>query len=272
MKEERKKEKFLAGVKNAMLWHFTSQEIKDTLEDLNAYFDQASKEGRQDTEIIKEYGSPGMLAKELLKESCNNSIKKKIPVIFKNTLLIVLTFVLFGSFILLPPFTASCILAVSSPVIIWFFSGNNCLFTVLKTTRNKKETFIKIQAALFILFILLQLLTYIIVPQIAENGYAIYIGKFINTIIYSVAIMLFILEILFLKKMFSGNIYMFFAAIQNLSIITSLGLYAGFLKNIETLENIRFIFTPYLICLPVTLIYYIYMAVRERSINIGCAN
>lgn len=270
MKE--KKEKFLAGVKNAMLWHFTSQEIKDTLEDLNAYFDQAGKEGRQDTEIIKEYGSPGTLAKELLKESCNNSIRKKLPVIFKNTLFILLIFVLLYSSISLPPFKASCILALLSPVIIWFFAGNSCLLTVIKITRNKKEAFIKSQVAVFMTFILLQLFTYVIVPDMAENGYSALLGKFINIIIYFVAVILFIAEILFIKKMLSGDIYMFFTATQNLSIITSLVLYAGFLKNLETLENIRFILTPYLISMPVILIYYAYIVIKGRGINIGCTD
>ncbi len=270
MKEE--KEKFLAGVKNAMFWHFTFQEIKDTLEDLNACFDQASKEGRKDEEIIKEYGSPGMFAKELLKESYPGGIGKKLHVIIKNTLLAVLTLVLLVPFVFLPPFEASCILAVLSPVIIWLLAGNNCLLTVIKVNKNKRETFIKSQAAVFLFFVLLQLFTYVIVPKMAENGYTIYIGRFINIIIYPVVVILFILEILFLKKMLSGNIYMFFAATQNLSIISSLFLYASFLKNIETLENIRFIFIPYLISLPVTFIYYIYIVTKERRANIGCTD
>ena len=39
------KEKYLLDIKNAMFWHFSSSEIKDTLEELNTHFESAFYNG-----------------------------------------------------------------------------------------------------------------------------------------------------------------------------------------------------------------------------------
>ncbi|MCX4328280.1 MAG: DUF1700 domain-containing protein [Lachnospiraceae bacterium] len=266
------KEKYLLNIKNAMLFHFTSSEIQDTLEELNTHFESAHNEGRPDTEIIKEYGSPAAFAKELLKETGNGSIRRNMLVIIKKLLLAACTLAAFLSFAFLPPDTASYILVACSSVIIWFLAGNNCLLDVLEITRQKKNTFIKSQSFIFILFILLQLLSYIIVPGIAGKEPAASLGRIITVIIYSALAVLFISAILFLKKMLDGSIYMFFTVIQSISIINSLLLYAAFLKNLETTDNMEFIFTPYLSCIPVLFIYWLYIAIKERGRQNGCTN
>lgn len=266
------KEKYLLTIKNAMLFHFTSSEIQDTLEELNSHFESAHNEGRPDTEIIKEYGSPVTFVKELLKETGKGSIKRNMLVIIKKLLLAACTLAAFLSFAFLPPDTASYIFVACSSVIIWFLAGNNCLLDIIGNTRQKKDIFIKSQLFIFILFILLQALSYIIIPGIADKGYAASLGKIITIIIYSVSVVLFISAIFFLKKMLDGNIYMFFTVIQSISIINSLFLYAAFLKNLETTDNMEFIFTPYLACIPVLFIYCIYIIIKERGKKIGCTN
>lgn len=72
--------------------------------------------------------------------------------------------------------------------------------------------------------------------------------------------------------MLDGNIYMFFTIIQSISLINSLLLYAAFLKNLEITENMEFIFTPYLVCIPVLFIYCIYIIIKERGKKIGRTN
>lgn len=266
------KEKYLLTIKNAMLFHFTYSEIQDTLEELNSHFESAHNEGRPDTEIIKEYGSPVTFVKELLKETGKGSIKRNMLVIIKKLLLAACTLAAFLSFAFLPPDTASYIFVACSSVIIWFLAGNNCLLDILENTRQKKDIFIKSQAFIFISFILLQMFSYIIIPGITDNGYNIYLGKIITIIIYSASVVLFISAIIFLKKMLDGNICMFFTIIQSISLINSLLLYAAFLKNLEITENMEFIFTPYLVCIPVLFIYCIYIIIKERGKKIGRTN
>lgn len=72
--------------------------------------------------------------------------------------------------------------------------------------------------------------------------------------------------------MLQGNLYMFFVIIQNISVISGLFMYVRFLKNIETIENIQFIFTSYFICLPVLFIYWLYIYKSERGNKIGCTD
>ncbi len=49
-------------------------------------------------------------------------------------------------------------------------------------------------------------------------------------------------------------------------------MYIHFLQNIETVENIQFIFTTYFICLPVLFIYWLYIYKNERVNKIGCTD
>lgn len=68
------REKYLLDMKRAMFWHFSSSEIRDTLEELHAHFESAHNNGLMDDEIIVEFGSPEMAAKELREE--RNPIEK----------------------------------------------------------------------------------------------------------------------------------------------------------------------------------------------------
>ena len=260
------KEKYLIDIKNAMFWHFSSSEIKDTLEELDEHFESAHNNGVSDDKIIKEYGKPVMIARELRNDINPIEWSRKKSVVLKSIMLLTCVIFVFISMFLLPLDIASYITVVLGSVFIWFLAGNNCIVKILETTKEKKHAFIKAQAGVITLFLFLQICSLIIIPSLAKTDYAKYIGKNINIFINFIIIVLFFMTIFLLKKMLEGNIHMFLVVIQNISIISGLFLYNDFLKNIETLNRMKFVFTPYFICLPVLLFYWLYIyKKRERN-------
>ncbi len=252
------KEKYLLDIKNAMFWHFNSSEIKDTLEELNAHFQSARSSGITDTDIIQQYGAPSAFAKELMDGPGTNNIKRKPAFFIKSFFLAAYTIFTLFSFLLLPLNTASCIFVLCCPFIIWFLAGNTCILPVLENTAGKKQLYVRSQVLTILLFIFLQLSAYFIIPAVANKGHIANFGKPLSYVIYLLIFILLLSALLFLKKMLDGNIYMFYIVIQDISIIASLFLYINFLKNAETIENLEYIFTPCLICIPVLLGYWIY--------------
>lgn len=264
------KEKYLIDIKNAMFWHFSSSEIKETLEELNTHFESASYNGLSEEEIISQYGRPETVAKELRDEVNPIERKRKRSVIVKGILYIVCVFAIYIAFSLFSLNIALNILVILGSVLIWFLSGNNCVMGVLPKTSEKRHDFVKGQIIVFLFILFLHLCSLVIVPYIIGAGHKTFFEQNIILFTYFIIISLFFITAFSLRKMLHGNLYMFFIIVQNISIISGLFLYISFLKNIETTENIRFIFTPYFICLPILFLYYIYS--YKRGDRIGCTD
>lgn len=264
------REKYLIDIKNAMFWHFSSSEIKDTLEELNTHFESARHSGLSEKEVISQYGKPEIVAKELRDEVNPIERKRKRLVIAKGILYTVCVFAIYIVFSIFSLNIAVNIFAVLSPVLIWFFSGNNCVIGVLSTTREKRRNFIKSQIAVFLFILFLHLFSFIIIPYIIGAGHNTFFGQNIMFFIDLIKVTLCLITIFYSRKMLQGNLYMFFIVIQNIAIILGLFLYTYFLRNIETIENIQFVFTPYFISLPILSIYWIY--IHKRGDKIGCTD
>ncbi len=266
------KEKYLLDIKNAMFWHFSSSEIKDTLEELNTHFESAFYNGLSEEEIINGYGRPKIVAKELRAEVDLIERKRKRLAITKGILFIVFVFAMFIPFSVFSLDIALDILVVFSTFLIWFLSGNNCVAGILLKTKEKSHDYLKSQIVVFLFVIFLHLCSLIIIPYAISRGYNSFFVQNINFLIYFIIVSLLLITIFFFRKMLQGNLYMFFVIIQNISVISGLFMYVRFLKNIETIENIQFIFTSYFICLPVLFIYWLYIYKSERGNKIGCTD
>lgn len=266
------KEKYLLDIKNAMFWHFSSSEIKDTLEELNTHFESARHNGLSEEEVINEYGRPKMIAKELRDEIDAIERKRKRLVITKGILFIVCVFGIFVAFSLFSLNTALDIFVIFSTFLIWFLSGNNCVVGILSKTKEKCHDFLKSQVIVFLFVVFLHLCTLVIMPYTISRGYNSFFVQNINIFIYFIMFFLLFITVFFFRKMLQGNLYMFFIIVQNISVISGLFMYVSFLKNVETIENIQFIFTTYFICLPVLFIYWLYIYKNERGNKIGCTD
>lgn len=66
-----------------------------------------------------------------------------------------------------------------------------------------------------------------------------------------------------MRKMLRGNVVMFFLAMQSISVISGLFLYIDFLNRIDTEKGTEFVLTPYFVCLPVLLVYGVYIRKKE---------
>lgn len=267
------KEKYLIDIKNAMFWHFSSREIKDTLEEVNVHFACACHSGLSEEEVINEYGRPSAVAKELRDEVNPIERKRKQLVILKGILCITCVFALYIAFSLCSLNTAFDIFVILSSVLLWFLSGNDCLIGVLPETRERRRDFVKNQIAVFLCVLFFHMCSLVIIPYIIISASPnAFIVRNIMLFIYFIIVSLFFITILYLRNMLHGNVYMFFVIVQNISLIVGLFLYISFLKNIESIDNInfiRFIFEPYFICLPVLVIYWLYI---KRSKKNGCTD
>lgn len=266
------KEKYLLDIKNAMFWHFSSSEIRDTLEEVDTHFEFEVNNGLSEEEIINGYGRPKIVAKELRAEVDSIERKRKRLAITKGILFIACILAIFVSFSIFSLNTALDILVVFSTFLIWFLSGNNCVVGILPKTKEKCHIFLKSQSVVFLFVLFLHLCSLVIIPYTISRGYNSFFVQNINFLIYFIIVSLSFITVFFFRKMLQGNLYMFFVIVQNISVISGLFMYASFLKNIEAIENIQFIFTPYFICLPVLFVYWLYIYKNERGNKIGCTD
>lgn len=261
------KEKYLLDMKKAMFWHFSSSEIRDTLEELNEHFESAYHSGLTDDEIIREYGLPQMAAKELREERNPVEKRRRRAVTVKGLLLVVCALSIIFSFSVLPFSPASHAFVLFGSVFIWFLAGNHCVAGVLALTKEKKDAFLKGQMMILGVVLLLHVCTLGLVPGIIRNAMEPVAGEYILLAVYAIAGVLFVETASFLRKMLQGNVAMFFLAVQSISIISGLFLYIDFLKRIDEIgRGTEFVLTPYFGCLPVLLIYGIYVrkAMKHR--------
>lgn len=268
------KEKYLIDIKNAMFWHFNSTEIKDTLTELNTHFKSALHNGISAEEVISEYGRPEAVVDELRSRAVQVVEKKNIVEAIKERLFFAyvlgmcVAFALSLSDIFYLKDIAVNILIIAGPALIWFLSGNNYMIDVLSMTIQKRRDFIKHQAAVLLLALVLNLCSFFVAPHMLITGHIN--GPMILYCVYFIIAVLCFMTILSLRKMFQGNLYMFFVVIQNISIIVGMFMYIRFLYNVESLESTQFAITQYFLCLFALIPYGVYVYRKERNNNIEC--
>lgn len=267
----KEKEKYLIDVKNAMLWHFDSTEIKNTLEKIDTHFESALSNSISAEEVINEYGKPEIMVNELrgkiisiAKQEEKKSVTKK-SLIIAYVLGICAALFLSFSYIFSIKKIAVNVLVIASPTLIWFLSGNNYLIGFLSKTAEKRNDFKKSQAIVFLFALILNLCSLFVVPHMLVAGYIN--GPKLLYIIYFIIGLLFLMTALYLRKMLQGNLYMFFVVAQNISIILGMFLYISFLYNIESLEYMQFSFTQYFLCLLVLIPYWMYIRKKEKTFS-----
>ena len=271
------KEKYLLAIKNAMFWHFSSSEIKETIEDVNVYFESALQDGASEEEIIEQYGEPKMFVREMKKQPDLMEMKRKQAIFLKITLLIIVIFGMLVSFNTYSTVLSVCFFVIFSSVLVWFLAGNSCVIKIIKLTEKKKKDFWKSQIIIGLFFLLLQFSAIVIVPYVAKNNIIApleLLGDSLRIFIYCCLFLLSIATVIFIRNMLHGNIYMFFCTIQNITMMYGLILYYDYLKHMDNLKNIGFIFTPYLLCIPVMLAYWTYVKKNRKGHgdSYGCTN
>lgn len=253
------KEKYLLAVRNAMFWHFSSSEIRETIGEINMYFESALQEGESEEEVMERYSEPKMFVREMRDQPDLIERKRRRSVFLKFVLLAAAVLGMVVSFIIYPSIAAGCLFVVFSSIFVWFLSGNSCMIEVITMTERKKRIFWKSQMAVLVCFLLLQLCSVVIVPCAASNNIIsplVSLAPVLRILIYVSLLLLGTTTVIYIRKMLHGNVYMFFCIIQNAALIYGVVLYYDYLKHIENVEEIGFIFTPYLLCIPVLLVYW----------------
>lgn len=271
------KEKYLLAIKNAMFWHFGSSEIKETIGDIDVYFVSALQDGASEQEVTERYGDPKLFVREMRNQPDLMERKRKRAIFLKIALLAIAMLGMIVSFGTYSSVLSACLFVIFSSVFVWFLAGNSCVIEIITLTEKKKKFFWKSQIAIGLFFLFLQFGVVVIVPYVAKNNIIApldLLGVCLRIVIYSCLFLLGIATVIFIRKMLQGNIYMFFCTIQNITMMYGLILYYDYLKHMENLEEIGFIFTPYLLCIPVMLAYWAYVKKIKRGMVIhnGCTN
>jgi len=253
------KRKYIIAVKKLMLWHFSNADIRETLEDISLHFDSAAEDGITESRAAAQYGKASDIVNNLIN---NNLGSRRINT--KSMVITALMAILVVAVLLLPESFPRFLLPVAVAVFIWYTSGSSCLAGIIQHTKKELKNYTVLQAVLFALSAFAQTGALLFVPGYFEDTLD---GSFIIGIIYILAFILLVTAIFSLWDMLNGNIYMFFIIVQSVSLLYDLVWYYKFLFNIDTIGNISFIFSSYLVSVPLMAVWW-FLCYRRR--NNGC--
>lgn len=259
-------EKFLIDTKNAMFWDFSSHDITETLKDLKHNFQDAQKNGISDNEIINEYGSPKNVA-DSLKTEISGQKQKNAIYHSKMTLFILCIIAIFASLFTLPISLSSCLIIMIAAVLIWFFSGCNIMIGICDSSKKDKAVFILMQTCILVLTVLLHIASFKIIPALVKTEQTTFFKNYFTPITYLLITILLIFTLYSLFKTITGNIAMYFIAIQNISLISALLAYIDHLKRADILmvAASSYTFNAYFVCLITMIPFIIYTYIKSKN-------
>ncbi len=269
------KEKYLLAIQREMFWHFSSSEIRDTIKEINMYFESALQDGESEKEVIEKYGQPKMFVSEMRTQSDSLERKRKQSLFLKFALLVIAVVGMVISVVTYPSMViAECSFVIFSSLIVWHLAGSGCIITMAE---KKKKIFWVSQIIIAIFFLFLQSCAIGVVPYVARNHVVplASLGFYLKIMVYSSLILLGITAVIFIKQILYGNVYMFFCAVQNISLIYGVILYYDYLKHIEDVNEMGFLFIPFLICIPVLFVYWAFFRKYKKDggdDSYGCTN
>lgn len=263
------KEKYLLSIKNAMFWHFSSSEIRETVGDLNMYFDSALQDGASEREVMEKYGEPKTFVREIRNQPDFMERKRKTAVSAKIAFLLFIALGMLLSFDACQSAISSLFFVIFSSLFIWSLADNTCVLEIVAMTEKKKRFFWNSQIVIGVLFVILQFGAYIVLPRFMRDGLIPlhYVGLLLRVVIYSCLFLLGVATVIFIKEMLNGNVYLFFCTVQSISLIFGLIMYYDFLKRMVDIGDVRFIFSSYLFCVPVLLAYAVYMQKYKKDVR-----
>lgn len=126
------REDYLEQVKNRMLFRCSHRDIRLTLEDLNLYFESGKTEGRTESTLCDELGSPAEFAADLLQEKDVIRPRAAFAGCAAGSLILcILVFRLIRD----PELPLSCLTAVI-PAFLCYSLGGRCLFQIRRDTAS----------------------------------------------------------------------------------------------------------------------------------------
>lgn len=259
------REHYLFAVKNAMLWHFGTKEIKDTLEDVNAYFDAAEQDGVSEDDAREQYGTPLEAVKALQEEY----VPKKRGLRVRKALLAMFVLVTVCCFFVLYrrselPFLllqeTDCVLVCSLSGAVWLLTGNDCMAGILPNAAQRKKYYMHMQLFILGSFLILQGMVLFGLPYLLEEVISeenvIYSGPIAAGVAQAVILFFVLLALYLFQKMLLGNLWMYLILLQILGLVCSLCLFIESLYRLDDFyRGVWFMpyFTAVLLCIPVGL-------------------
>ncbi len=265
------RQKYLREVQKKMFWRFTNAEIKEVLNDVNLYFKEASNEGFTDEKFVERYGTPDELVNELLETQESNSRNRIKNVIFKISYIILSIILIILSSLFLEQVLSSGINMMIIIPLIWVLSGNG--YNLLNDSSNKNaKRNIYLQILFWSVCVILQLFVIFLLPHLFRSVSDIEtVGIYVYVILYAIVLVAIGILVLCLNKMLHGDAFMFYLLIEVLSLVYSLLLCGEWLRRIDNLTNLFFIFIPCIYGAIMLLICWKLSYHKERLKN-GCTN
>ena len=252
------RKRYLIQLKNELFMQgFVFSEIHDILVDTAMYFDDSQTEEDVQKSILKNLGTPKEFARSI-KQSDTSQPAGKMRV-FRIILAFIapLAFII-GMFLLAAKKQQDIhrqivvsVLVFSSMGLLWFISGNACLFGILSFTKKQVKKRIWFQGFLVLLIFLLLYGMYIGVPAYIDVARA---QNTLNTVGGTVhAVMVFcvalngIIAVYCLVAFWKAEWLMFGILVQSVALICCAVFYEQYLGNLTVFGKINYFPLPLLL-------------------------
>lgn len=260
--------RYLIQLKNELFMQgFFFSEIRDILADTAMYFEDTQTEETVQNSILKNLGTPKEFAGSIRQSSPSQSAGKirlcRVILLF----LIPLIFFIGMSFLAweqqqnINRQAVVSVLVFVSTILLWFTSGNLCLFGILPVTKKQVKKWRCFQLFLFLSLIILLYGMYVGVPAYikmagAQNTLHT-VAPAVQFVVVLYVVFYSIIAVYCLAAFFKAQWLMFGIFIQSVGLICCAVFYQQYLGNLTVFDNIHYFPVPLLLSVLFSVIIYI---------------
>jgi len=260
--------RYLIQLKNELFMQgLFFSEIRDILVDTAMYFDDTQTEESAQNSILKNLGTPKEFARSIKQSNPSQSVDRIR--FFRRILFFLIPLIFFiGIFFLawerqqnINRQAVVCVLVFASIILMWFTSGNLCLFGILPVTKKQVTRWICFQFFCFLSLIILLYVMYIGVPAYIKMAglqntlHTVAPAVQFVTVLYVVPYI--IIAVYCLAMFFKAEWLMFGIFIQSVGLICCAVFYQQYLGNLTVFDNIHYFPLPLLLSVLFSSIIYI---------------
>ncbi len=260
--------RYLIQLKNELFMQgLFFSEIRDILVDTAMYFDDTQTEESAQNSILKNWGTPKEFARSIRQSNPSQSVNRIR--FFRRFLffLIPLTFFI-GIFFLawerqqnVNRQAVVCVSVFASIILMWFMSGNMCLFGILPVTKKQVTKWICFQFFWFLSLVILLYVMYIGVPayiKMAGSQNTLHtVAPAVQFVVVLYVVLYIIIAVYCLAVFFKAEWLMFGIFIQAIGLICCAVFYRQYLGNLTVFDNINYFPVPLLLSVLFSSIIYI---------------
>ena len=233
--------RYLVSIKNKLLKNYSSHQIDKILTDINSQIDRLVESGLSESDAIESIGSPQRIKEELKRQNRCVLYEQRRFNLKRITLWIMIIGII--AFCYLCPINAAFYPVIPLLLIVtWFACGIDCVYKYDSICALNISHYIINQIALLLLGVVIQLITYIVIP--IESTTFPFDMKLVEHIMVALAFSLCIYLIYNLFLVYKGDVLRVIISIQAVAFIYCIYYYDDTLKRVSEAFINPFILLP----------------------------